>query len=42
MLEQGFLYLVIVKTRCVLVADLPESPQIPALELEEMSIPWKG
>lgn len=39
MLEEGFLYLVIV--RCVLVGNLSESPQIPALELEGMSIPWK-
>lgn len=42
MLEQVFPYLVVVRTCCVLVVNLSESPQIPALELEGMSIPGKG
>lgn len=37
MLEQGFLYMVVVMTCCVLLVSLSESPQIPALELEGMS-----
>lgn len=37
MLEQGFLYLVAVRTRSVLVVSLSEPPQIPALELEGRS-----